>query len=85
MAAAARALGVPKSTVGRRVESLETELGVALLKRSSRQTSLADDGRAVRERRSGPPRELEEVENLLGDQSARPSGRLVVSSPSGGI
>lgn len=79
LAAAARALGVPKSTIGRRVESLEAELGVALLKRYSRHVSLTDDGRALHSRCVEPLRELEQVEQSLGDRESEPKGKLVVA------
>ncbi|PVX82816.1 LysR family transcriptional regulator [Paraburkholderia unamae] len=45
-AAAARELGVPRSTVSARVAALETRLGVRLLRRSTRRLALTDDGEA---------------------------------------
>ena len=42
--AAARGLGMPKSTVSRRVTRLESALGVRLLLRSTRKLSLTDAG-----------------------------------------
>ncbi|ASL48794.1 HTH-type transcriptional regulator PgrR (plasmid) [Burkholderia sp. AD24] len=43
-AAAARELGVPRSTVSARVAALEARLGVRLLRRSTRQVALTEDG-----------------------------------------
>lgn len=43
--AAARALGIPKSRVSRRVKELETTLGIRLMQRSSRQMVLTEVGR----------------------------------------
>lgn len=41
---AADALGIPRSTVSRRVADLETQLGTRLLKRTTRNVSLTQSG-----------------------------------------
>jgi DNA-binding transcriptional LysR family regulator len=81
LAAAARALELPKSTVGRRIESLEEELGLELLSRRGRKFSLTDDGRALSERCAYSLREIRSVKEGLVDRSSRPSGKLVVATP----
>ena len=43
---AARALGMPVSTVSRKVASLEDQLGVTLMQRTTRKLSLTAQGRA---------------------------------------
>ncbi len=79
-AAVAKAEGLPKSTISRRVARLEDELGVALLRRSSRSFSLTEDGQSLHARAAGALRELEGVTDALGEQKG-PSGRLVVTVP----
>jgi DNA-binding transcriptional LysR family regulator len=79
--AAARALQVPKSTVARRVERLEAELGVALIQRSGRVLSLSDDGRALFERCAVSLREIQSIKYTLLDSVARPTGKLIIALP----
>lgn len=45
--AAARTLGLPKSTVSRRLADLETELHASLFRRSTRAMSLTDEGQRI--------------------------------------
>ena len=73
---AADELGVPKSTVSRRVSRLEEALGMALLVRSSRSFVLSDDGRALYERASPALREVADVERDLLDSASTPRGLL---------
>lgn len=79
--AAARALEVPKSTVARRVERLEAELGVALVQRTGRVLSLTDDGRALFERCAVALREINAVKFTILDSTARPTGKLIIALP----
>lgn len=73
-------LGVPKSTVSRRVARLEAELGVALLKRSSRSFEISADGRALYERCAPPLREIDGVVGDLRDEAGSPRGQLRVTA-----
>ena len=73
-------LGVPKSTVSRRVARLEAELGVALLKRSSRSFEISADGRALYERCAPPLREIDGVVGDLRDVAGSPRGQLRVTA-----
>lgn len=51
---AARALGMPVSTVSRKVTALEERLGVTLLQRTTRKLSLTSQGRAYFDQCSEP-------------------------------
>ena len=73
---AAETLGVPKSTISRRVARLEEELGIALLKRSSRSFEISDDGRALYDRCGPPLRDIADVERDLADSEAAPRGHI---------
>jgi DNA-binding transcriptional LysR family regulator len=78
--AAARALGLPKATVSRRVARLEARLAARLLQRSTRRTSLTEVGRVYYERSQHAVSELENAERLLAEVNARPSGTLRVNA-----
>lgn len=71
---AARELGVPASTVSRRVARLEESLGVRLLQRTTRKLHLTDAGRAYFERVSRALRELEHAEVSLRAVQGTPRG-----------
>ncbi|MCB9793623.1 MAG: LysR family transcriptional regulator [Alphaproteobacteria bacterium] len=77
---AAEQLGVPKSTVSRRVARLEEELGVALLRRASRSFEVSDDGQALYARCAPALREIAGVERDLVDSEAEPQGLLRLST-----
>lgn len=81
-AAAATDLGVPKSTVSRRVARLEDDLGVTLVTRS-RSATVTDEGRVIAERLGPALREIENVEQMVHDTGERPSGvlRVTIGSP----
>jgi DNA-binding transcriptional LysR family regulator len=80
---AARALGIPKSRVSRRIAELEQRLGVRLLQRSTRAMRVTDVGAAFFvhcENMTSAARAALEVAERAGE---RPSGRVRVSSPAG--
>lgn len=74
--AAAAALGMPKSTVSRRVAELEDALGTRLLERTTRRLRLTEAGRAYHQRIGPALDALSEAERALEEHSAEPSGRL---------
>lgn len=79
--AAAKKLGMPVSTVSRRVHRLEEELGVKLMQRTTRKLSLTDAGELFYDRCVRALAELEEAQNLLSNVRATPRGRLRVTGP----
>lgn len=74
--AAAAALGVPKSTLSRRIAELEDALGARLLERTTRRLRLTDAGRAYHQRIAPALDALGEAERALEEQTAKPAGRL---------
>ena len=71
---AAQALGMPVSTVSRRIRELEKEVGVALLKRSTRNVDVTEAGQVYFERCLA----IVEQARLVAQT---PKGRLRVSMP----
>jgi len=74
--AAAAALGMPKSTVSRKVAELEDALGARLLERTTRSLRLTEAGRAYHVRIAPALDSLLEAERAVEEQSEKPSGRL---------
>lgn len=79
-AAASRRLGVPKSTVSKRVAALEDELGVRLIHRTSRSFTLTDAGRAFHEHAHAALIETEAAEAVVRSRVAEPSGRVRITA-----
>jgi DNA-binding transcriptional LysR family regulator len=78
---AARSLGMPISTVSRRLSVLESELGVSLLRRSTRQVTLTAEGRDYFIQCQGPLALLQEAEQVLTQAQKRPEGLLRITVP----
>lgn len=79
---AAERMGLPKSTVSRRLAALEQRLGERLLLRTTRRQSLTEFGLQLLEHARQVASELEAVVALSERRQATPSGRLRVSMPS---
>ncbi len=79
--AAARALGMPKSTVSRKVSALEARLGARLLHRTTRTLSLTDVGRTYYEHAARAIAEVEEAEAAVTSLEEAPRGLLRVTTP----
>jgi DNA-binding transcriptional LysR family regulator len=79
---AAERLGLPKSTVSRRIAWLESHLGERLLLRTTRRQSLTEFGALLLEHARQVVAEVDAVTALREHRQAVPSGRLRVSMPS---
>lgn len=79
---AAERLGLPKSTVSRRITQLEERLGERLMLRTTRRLSLTDFGLNLLEHARQLAAEVDAAAALAQHRQARPSGRLRVSMPS---
>jgi len=79
--AAAKALGVPKSTVSRRVTELERCLETKLLQRTTRKLRLTDEGRRYFESCEEAFEQLQQAERCLESAQQEPRGVLRVTLP----
>lgn len=78
---AAKALGIPASTVSAKLAQLEDDLGVRLFERTTRVVRLTDAGRRYRELATPAVEALVEARRALLDLRAAPSGLLRVTAP----
>lgn len=78
---AADRLGLPKSTVSRRLAALEQRMGERLLLRTTRRQTLTEFGVQLLEHARQVVAELDAVHVLREQRQAAPSGRLRVSMP----
>lgn len=79
--AAAERLGLPKSTVSRRLSALEARLGERLVHRTTRRTVLTEMGQRILIPAEQIIHEVETVMAVADDRQVTPSGRLRVSVP----
>ena len=79
---AAERLGLPKSTVSRRITALESRIGERLLLRTTRRQALTELGRELLEHARQVALEVDAATALRDHRQAAPSGRLRVSMPS---
>ena len=79
---AAERLGLPKSTVSRRVSALEGQLGERLLLRTTRKLTVTDFGLAVLEHARHVAEDVAAAEALAQNRQLEPAGRLRLTMPS---
>ena len=83
--AAARALGLPVSTVSRQVSRLEERLGVRLLNRTTRRVTTTPPGQTYFERCRRIVAETREAEEEVASMHGEPRGLLRISAPPSGL
>jgi DNA-binding transcriptional LysR family regulator len=77
---AARALGMPKTTVSRKVAELEEQLGAQLLQRTTRTLALTDAGAAFVEEAEGAIARFDAAEAAVTELQREPRGKLRVTT-----
>lgn len=80
-AEAARQLNLPTTTVSRKIQQLEAELGGKLLNRTTRSLSLTELGERVLPKAVLIQDTLKELKNDAEEFSTRPVGKLHISAP----
>jgi LysR family transcriptional regulator for bpeEF and oprC len=73
---AANSLNIPKPTVTKLIQSLETHLGVKLLRRTTRRVTVTPEGALYHEHATRLITELEEMDRLVAGVRAQPKGLL---------
>lgn len=78
--AAARTLSVSPSAIGKSIQRLERQLGIALFTRTTRSLTLTPEGRALHERVLRLLHDAEEIEQLAKQARAEPAGTVRVAA-----
>jgi DNA-binding transcriptional LysR family regulator len=78
---AARVLGLPKSTVSRKIQHLESQVGASLLKRGNRRISITDEGLRLNDHCHRIAAELVHAGLQTAEMRTSLKGRLRVSMP----
>jgi DNA-binding transcriptional LysR family regulator len=81
LTAAAKALGLPKSSVSRKIKGLEERLGITLLLRTTRALSLTDAGKRFFDRSILALKELDHAEEALDESRDHVDGTLRITGP----
>lgn len=81
MAAASRTLGIPTSTVSRRIHRLEEELGVQLVEAHARMFRPTEAGEALLRRSASAIRDIREALHAASDGGNAVRGQLRITAP----
>ncbi len=79
---AAHALDAPRASVSAAIQQLESQLGVRLLHRTTRQVRLTADGEQLLERVLPLLADVEDIDQLFQASERQASGRLTIDVPS---
>lgn len=82
LAAAGRKLGLPRSTVSRRLGELEASLNVRLIQRSTRSFNVTEVGQAFYQHCRAMLSEAEAAADIILRQTSEPQGLIRVACPS---
>ena len=80
-AGAARSLGLTGPAISKQVQSLEDQLGVKLLSRTTRHVGLTEEGAIYFEKARQALEDLNEAEQQIQELKACPTGKLKVNAP----
>ncbi|MDX6914957.1 LysR family transcriptional regulator [Pectobacterium carotovorum] len=78
---AAGSVGLSRSAIGKSITRLESQLGVRLLNRTTRQLSLTEEGRIMYERCKQILEDLEDVDATMALRREKPTGTLRLTAP----
>jgi DNA-binding transcriptional LysR family regulator len=78
---AAKNLGLPKSTVSRKITQLEERLGIRLIQRTTRSLRLTDTGTAYYNHCARILSEIEEANIAVTQMQSTPTGTLRITAP----
>lgn len=81
LSAVATELGVSAGTISKRIQSLEDEIGVRLIDRTTRSSRLTEEGRMYLQRVERILLEVEHAQDEISANSGAPAGRLKISAP----
>jgi DNA-binding transcriptional LysR family regulator len=73
---AADSLGLPKGTVTKQIQALESRLRIKLLNRTTRRVTVTPDGAAYYERTARLLNDFDDIESSMTNAQAQPTGRL---------
>ncbi|VAW62618.1 Transcriptional regulator, LysR family [hydrothermal vent metagenome] len=79
--AVARELNTTQPTISKKITRLENELGVKLLRRSSREQELTEAGQVYFQRCQRILDEIDETESIVRHQTIAPQGTLRITAP----
>ncbi len=78
---AATALGVPRSTVSRKISKLENDLGIKLLRKNTRQITVTELGYEIYQHALNIQGEINLIRAVLDNRKREPQGVLRVAMP----